>query len=83
MRPRARRLLEGRTLVEGVALHGRHEVAHEVVPAGELDVDVRPRAPGPVLQAHEPVEDQGGPEEDPRGDEDEDRFQSLLLPAQS
>jgi hypothetical protein len=60
-------VLERAALVRGVALDRLDEVADEVVPAGELDVDLAPGLLHQVAQLDEAVVGRDGPADD--GDE--------------
>ena len=63
-------VLEGAALVGGVPLDGLDEVADEVVPTGELDVDLAPGLLHEVAQPDQPVVGDDRPADD--GDEHHD-----------
>ena len=82
-RGRARRddVLEGAALVGGVTLDRLDEVADEVVPTRQLDVDLPPGLLHEVAQLDEPVVGDDGPADDEhQQDDDDDGDDHAVLP---
>ena len=86
-RPRPDDVLEGAALVGGVPLDRLDEISDEVVPTGQLDVDLAPRLLDEVAQLDEAVvradrpEDESDEQDDDDDEDDGAQGHEVLLPA--
>jgi hypothetical protein len=72
-------VLEQAALMRRIALHGLHQVGHEIRAPPQLHVDAAPALAHDIAHAHQVVEDQDGSKDNRGDDADDDPFHSRHL----